>query len=297
MTDEDDAVIFSGHSSRLAEAAEVQRGQETLSGQSSKKGVPPMGGDEDDSTENEEDAPEKGEKGPIKGVTMSVLNQSGRQGGRGGIISLKMLIDDDILTPGKGVFSVDYKGNSYTASLLPDGRISFVVNEDEEEQLTFDSPSAFSVFVKRLTNPTRKADDGWKSVKYEGHLLEHYKAEFARKRLGDEITLDDALEPYTKRLRTNRFHTLHKPREVDRRQFTDTIPRIRRHASSQFAAIGPDDESNCQQIDQFNHGEQPFTLKVCPAAEIVMDFHSHLSMTGTIGLLGGRWDVGTKCLE
>jgi hypothetical protein len=294
MNNEDDAV--SGHPSCLAEASEVQRGQDTLSGQGSKEGVPPVGGDVDDLTENEEDAPEKGEKGPTKRFAMSRLNQSGRQGGRGGIISLKMLIDDDILASGEGVFSVDYKGNTYTASLLPDGRISFV-DDDEEEKLTFESPSAFSVFVKRLTNPTRKADDGWKSVKYQGHMLEHYKAEFARKRLGGEIILDDTLEPYTKRLRKDRFQPLHKPREVNHRLFTDTIPCIRRYASSEYAAIGPDDESNCQQIDQFNRGEQPFTLKVCPAAEIVLDFHSHLSMTGTIGLLGGRWDVGTKCLE
>ena len=30
----------------------------------------------------------------------------------------------------------------------------------------FDSPSAFSVYLKRLVNPDRKADDGWKTVKY-----------------------------------------------------------------------------------------------------------------------------------
>jgi hypothetical protein len=32
----------------------------------------------------------------------------------------------------------------------------------------FDSPSAFSIYLKRLVNPTRKADDGWKTVKYAG---------------------------------------------------------------------------------------------------------------------------------
>jgi len=34
--------------------------------------------------------------------------------------------------------------------------------------LFFASPSAFSIHLKRLVNPTRKADDGWKTVKYEG---------------------------------------------------------------------------------------------------------------------------------
>lgn len=39
----------------------------------------------------------------------------------------------------------------------------------------FESPSAFAIFIKRLSNPTRKADDGWKSVKYAGKVLEYYK--------------------------------------------------------------------------------------------------------------------------
>lgn len=33
---------------------------------------------------------------------------------------------------------------------------------------TFESPSAFSIFLKRLVNPDRKADDGWKTVKFGG---------------------------------------------------------------------------------------------------------------------------------
>jgi hypothetical protein len=34
----------------------------------------------------------------------------------------------------------------------------------------FTSPSAFSIFVKRLFVPSRKADDGWKSVLYQGKV-------------------------------------------------------------------------------------------------------------------------------
>ena len=35
---------------------------------------------------------------------------------------------------------------------------------------TFESPSSFSIHVKRLVNPSRKADDGWKTVKHNGQL-------------------------------------------------------------------------------------------------------------------------------
>lgn len=48
--------------------------------------------------------------------------------------------------------------------------------------LMFDSPSAFSIYVKRTVNPTRKADDGWKSIKYQGKYLDYYKLQLAKKR-------------------------------------------------------------------------------------------------------------------
>jgi hypothetical protein len=43
------------------------------------------------------------------------------------------------------------------------------------EGKVFKSPSAFSVYVKRKVNPSRKADDGWTSVKYENQLLCNYR--------------------------------------------------------------------------------------------------------------------------
>ena len=52
------------------------------------------------------------------------------------------------------------------------------------QSLTFESPSAFSIYLKRLINPARKADDGWKTVKYGGKFLEHYKLALARRRFG-----------------------------------------------------------------------------------------------------------------
>lgn len=54
------------------------------------------------------------------------------------------------------------------ADLTDNGEIVF-------EERTFRSPSAFSVYVKRKVNPSRKADDGWTSVKYGNNLLSHYR--------------------------------------------------------------------------------------------------------------------------
>ncbi len=62
---------------------------------------------------------------------------------------------------GRHVLEVPYKGESEMADVTADGAIIWKGQK-------FTSPSAFSVAVKRMYNPKRKADDGWKSVKYNG---------------------------------------------------------------------------------------------------------------------------------
>ena len=53
------------------------------------------------------------------------------------------------------------------------------------QENVFESPSAFSIFFKRMVTPGRKADDGWKTVKFQGKFLDHYKMELARRREGE----------------------------------------------------------------------------------------------------------------
>ena len=78
-----------------------------------------------------------------------------------GSITLKCLIEAEIMQPGVKVLTLEYKGAVTRADLNREGQIRF-------NGACFESPSAFSIYVKRLVNPTRKADDGWKAVKYEG---------------------------------------------------------------------------------------------------------------------------------
>ena len=92
-------------------------------------------------------------------------------------VTLKRLVDEGFLVPGKGVFRCEYKGMVSVGELTGDGRISW-------EGLMFDSPSAWSIHLKRLVTPNRKADDGWKTIKYEGKFLEHFKLELAQRVLG-----------------------------------------------------------------------------------------------------------------
>lgn len=50
--------------------------------------------------------------------------------------------------PGEGVMMLDYKGVTYSADLLPNGCILC-------DETQFESPSAFSIYIKRKTNPER----------------------------------------------------------------------------------------------------------------------------------------------
>lgn len=102
-----------------------------------------------------------------KGLTpCCVMHAAGRPRPGGGI-TLKLLIDEGILFPGENVLTVEYKSNITYGSLAECGRIKCIIAGTE---LTFESPSAFSIYLKRLINPARKADDGWKTVKFEGKV-------------------------------------------------------------------------------------------------------------------------------
>lgn len=103
------------------------------------------------------------------GETNVLVHAAGRPRPGGGI-TLKLLIDEGILFPGENVLTVEYKSNITYGSLAECGRIKCTIGGTE---LTFESPSAFSIYLKRLINPARKADDGWKTVKFEGKVCHH----------------------------------------------------------------------------------------------------------------------------
>lgn len=108
-----------------------------------------------------------------------------------GAVTLKALIDDGFLSAGEEAMCVEYKGNVTYGDLGADGKIRY-------QGMTFESPSAFSIYLKRLVNPGRKADDGWKTVKYSGHFLEKYKMAYVMK-TQPPAAVEGADEPPAKR--------------------------------------------------------------------------------------------------
>lgn len=111
-----------------------------------------------------------------------------------GAVTLRSLIEDGFLAPGEGNMCVEYKGSITFGDLCADGKIRY-------KGMTFESPSAFSIYLKRLVNPGRKADDGWKTVKYGGHFLEKYKMAYVMKTL-PPTAIEPSEEPAAKRAKT-----------------------------------------------------------------------------------------------
>jgi len=82
--------------------------------------------------------------------------------------SLKRLVDAGLVNPeGDGV-SMSYKESTWKATVTKEGEI-------EHNGQTYQSPSAFSIALKRTVTPSKKADDGWRSVFYNGVSLENLK--------------------------------------------------------------------------------------------------------------------------
>jgi hypothetical protein len=89
-------------------------------------------------------------------------------------VSLKMLVDAGIMTPGPDAVFLSYLGQTWSGELDALGQIHF-------RGKAYGSPSAWAIFCKRLANPGKKADDGWKSVRYgaaEGPVLDELKQEY-----------------------------------------------------------------------------------------------------------------------
>ena len=72
---------------------------------------------------------------------------------------------------GPEALCISYLNKTWSASLDSEGVIRF-------EGKDYNSPSAWAIFCKRIANPGKKADDGWKSVRYgdvDGPMLDQLK--------------------------------------------------------------------------------------------------------------------------
>ncbi|KAK9818670.1 hypothetical protein WJX74_002471 [Apatococcus lobatus] len=241
-----------------------------------------------------------------------------------GGITLRLLMEEGILEAGEDVLTVEYKSQTTKGTLTEDGRIQCRINGQNQ---TFESPSAFSIFLKRLINPSRKADDGWKTVKYGGKFLDHYKLELARRRFptgkpspsepggsagpGEDNTLagpaakKPRLDPSSSQQPTGLGQgTNHATQNGHDSDVPMQRPR-RQTKTPAWMTVRPEDEHQmvpCQQYGDAppgsqEEGAQPFKLEVSPTALLVMDYHAHLNMNEIIGFLGGSYDEERRVMR
>lgn len=101
-------------------------------------------------------------------------------------MKIKDLIDSGLLTPGEDIVSVIYKGTTYFASLDSSGTILFqgiysiiiLSIKFDISGSSFNSPTAFSIHVKRILSPEKRGDDGWNSVMISGQSLANWRSQY-----------------------------------------------------------------------------------------------------------------------
>eukprot|EP00775_Hariotina_reticulata_P012647 gene12647-12775_t len=91
------------------------------------------------------------EPSPLASPPGHASNTKGK--GSGSSVTVLDMIEAGLLQPGEQNTTVTYKGTTHTANLQRNGAIMFRGTE-------FTTPSAFSVYVKRLTTPNKQGDDG-----------------------------------------------------------------------------------------------------------------------------------------
>ncbi|WZN62960.1 MPN domain-containing protein [Chloropicon roscoffensis] len=74
-------------------------------------------------------------------------------------LTLRDLMKEGLMEPGQGVLRVEYKGHVFLGDLTPSGSICY-------EGKLWESPSGWSIHVKRRVVPGMKGSNGWESVFY-----------------------------------------------------------------------------------------------------------------------------------
>ncbi|XP_016159920.1 PREDICTED: MPN domain-containing protein [Ficedula albicollis] len=241
-------------------------------------------------------------------------------------ITLRVLLRDGLLEPGRGVLSIYYLGKKFVGDLGSDGTITW-----QETGQVFNSPSAWATHCKRLVNPAKKSGCGWASVRYKGQKLDQYKAAWLRKHQpnvpppeeslaseGEEEELPEEEEEEAARegrVPLPEPAAPKKPEERSKKQQGKSLAEpagtdpgsagkrleVKPRVPVRYCTLGTRDSARNPQtlvevtsfaaINKF----QPFNVAISSNVLLLLDFHSHLTRSEVVGYLGGRWDTNTQC--
>ena len=205
--------------------------------------------------------------------------------GKSGKLTLSTLLAEGLIEAGDGVLTIEYLGQTFKGDLLPVGKI-----RSQETDLTFNNPSAWAIYCKKIVNPAKKSGCGWASVKYKGKKMDHFKnlwtklktqreAEEAEKRAEEEgARLSAAAKPPLEfaSLGSMRIREHH---ELADKQATDNLDDlVETHPWGMTGKV------------------QPFSLSVSSSALLIVDLHTHGSVGPVCGYLAGQWDINAHNL-
>lgn len=187
-----------------------------------------------------------------------------------------MLLSDQLIEPGP-FLSIEYLGQKFVGDLLSDGKI-----KSTESDCIYMTPSAWALACKKLVSD-KKSGCGWASVKYKGKKLDAYKSQWVKKcnqqkdaSHRDSSPTEDE-EEFKPILDVNKkvypFNAIaNRNIEHDLNSLVEAVP---------FASLGK---------------VQPFLVGVHTQVQLMIDFHSHLSLNEVVGYLGGDWDASSNSL-
>ncbi|KAF6264894.1 hypothetical protein COO60DRAFT_1698027 [Scenedesmus sp. NREL 46B-D3] len=116
--------------------------------------------------------------------------------GGGSSPTLGDMLAAGLLQAGQDNVTVIYRGVTYSASLQANGTIAFRGSE-------FTTPSAFSVYVKRLVSPNKQGDDGWHSVSVAGVPLHRLRLRYQQQHGGQLPPTRDQHTSSSRKQRSN----------------------------------------------------------------------------------------------
>ena len=217
-------------------------------------------------------------------------------------LTLLDLMKKGLMEPGQGVLRVEYKGHVFLGDLTPSGSICY-------EGELWESPSSWSIHVKRRVFPDKKADDGWKSVFYvtedgEKTKLEQLRRTHALKMFGfgsfEKETANapkakpELAAPKAKPELAARAPAAEPAAPAEPTEYAKQRPKreLKKRHWLEHDLEGHEMvpmELFCGSPGSGEEGSQPFGVQVSCGCQVVMDVHGFMSFSKEIiGLLGGR---------
>ena len=185
-------------------------------------------------------------------------------------VNLAQLLEEKLVEPGQGVFTMTYQSKQYKADVNIKGKIFW-------KGQFFLEPAAFSLAVKRTTNPKMMFSDPWKApggIQYNGDFIDVLREKYFKKTKQHEF-LGLETRPLAVRAKT-KATTLNVPggkKSVPNPMGRAPTPPLLSKIARKTSSHGPSEDNNLrtQQKHQATHHSKKLpTMAVIPPGGIMI---------------------------